>query len=139
MPGEQNQVKWRGVRPIAGIDGIWPVADATRVNEDGLQSGAATALIYTVPASKKLFITSSFLSTALASNNPGNSKFFVRDAGDVLAYYISIHVCIIAGQIADGQSFSPGLEAAAGYDVCVSCSRADMDAWAFFFGWLEDA
>jgi len=138
MGGEANQVLWRGVQPVEGISGIWPSRNATRVNINGSVSGAAEVIVYTVPANKKLFLSSCGLYTRLAVDASTLARISVRDDEDVFKYIVIYHTYVVKGQIGTGLSFPVALEVEAGWDVTVKSYHASVDANAVFSGWLED-
>ena len=139
MSGETNQVLWRGVRPVAGIQGIWPAIGAVRVHASNMQTDAGTTIVYTVPAGKKLFIPNAEFSSRLAAGGANYSRGFVRDAADVQKYYICYQHFFMEGQLDTSFHFVPALEAAAGYDVCVFVNGAGLLSRLTIHGWLEDA
>ena len=139
MTGETNQVLWRGVRPVAGIQGVWPAIGATRIIVDGTESAGGTTLFYTVPGGKKLFISTSLLTSRLLVDEAHQCYVFVRDAGDVTKYFVNRQFCFKAGGQTTPVNYLPALEVPAGYDVCLASSHANLDAWSGIYGWLEDA
>lgn len=139
MSGETDQVRWRGVRPIDGVRGVWPEKDAERINKIVYNVGAGTFVGYTVPAGKKLFISSVIFPIRLTVAALGTSYGFVRDASDTLVYYIIGMNFAVQGQWSFSNQFCPALEVPAGFDVCLYTDLAGLDAWMLFFGWLEDA
>lgn len=139
MGGENNQVVWRGVQPVEGISGIWPSRNAVRVNERGLQSGSGNTIVYTVPANKKLYIGNHALHSRLAADASAYARLFVRDDADDFEYMIAYQLFDKAGQLECHQHYHVALEAEAGWDVVVGTESADIDAYGFIFGFLEDA
>ena len=139
MSGETDQVRWRGVRPVAGIGGVWPAIGAERVNEHGTQLEGGTAVVYTVPGDKKFFLSSAILASRQNADADARVNALVRDAGDVTKFYLGAHVFTKAGQLSTSYNFFPALEIPAGYDVCVYCQLATQYGWYDIFGWLEDA
>jgi len=138
MPGETNEVMWRGVRPVSGIRGVWPERDATRVVEDVSQAGIGTAIIYTIAAGKRLFMSGFSHASRLSANGAYWSKLKVRDDNDTDVYTFNIHYFDIAGQMANGLFLSPALEVIEDYDVVLQSNHATLDTFATIFGWLED-
>ena len=134
-----NQLTWRGVTQISGVRGVWPAANAARVNEDAYLVGAGTVIIYTVPASKKLFIASCSISASQSAAAITRATVHVRNVGDVIQYNIFHHVFYTSGQQVAALSFMPALEAVAGWDVCLYNSHANLSSRGLFTGWLEDA
>lgn len=139
MAGESDQVRWRGVRPVEGIRGIWPARNATRVDESDDQHEEGTTKIYTVPADKKLFIASAFLGSRLSADGAAWCELKMYDSGDNLLYFIYTQLMDKAGQMATSQPFIPALEGAAGDYVLLTVPIAPLDARGIIHGWLEDA
>lgn len=139
MSGEPDQVKWRGVRPVQGIRGVWPARNATRFYGAGSCSGIAVVLMYTVPADKILYISSVMQSTRESAAAPGAAVVYVRDVLDATTYFITYIMFDTAGQLVIPLTYSPALEAAAGFDVCVANDHANIDTFVTFQGWLEDS
>ena len=139
MSGETNQVRWRGVRPVAGIGGVWPAIGAVRVQEHDTQSGAGTKVVYTVPGNKKFFLSSAILASRLTVGAEVRANALVRDAGDAIKYYLGAHVYTQPGQMTTHSNFFPALELPAGWDVCLYVQAVNQYAWYDIFGWLEDA
>lgn len=139
MPGECNQVVWRGVQPVEGISGIWPSRNATRVNARGLQNGSGNAQVYLVPSGSKLYIGNYALHSRLDRDESAYARLFVRDAVDDFVYMISYQLFDKAGQMDCNMRFTVALEALAGWEVIVGTESNAIDAYGFIFGWLEDA
>lgn len=139
MSGEADQVLWRGVRPVEGIRGVWPARNAVRVNKRGSQVSVGTAIVYTVPAGKILFISSSVFTTRMSAVAGAGANMAVRDTDDVTDYYMVDHKYGSIYQQTTSQYYLPALEAAAGYDVTVFNSHAALQTAGIFCGWLEDA
>ena len=139
MTGETNQVLWRGVRPIAGIQGVWPAIGATRIYEHDTQSGEGTKVVYTVPANKKFFLSSAILCSRLTVGAEVRVNAFVRDAEDATQFYLGAHVYTQPGQMTTHSNFFPALEVPAGWDVCLYVQAVNLYGWYDIFGWLEDA
>ncbi len=139
MVGEADQVRWRGVRPVQGISGIWPSRNAERVNKEKEVIGSATQTIYTVPATKKFYLSSLTLNSALSADATARNTVYVVTDGHVLAYYVDRQVYFVAGHLASFETFIPALEMPAGYYVVVSGDHANILSWALIKGWLEDA
>ena len=139
MSGEANQVRWRGVRQIVGVDGVWPSANAVRVNATAVQAEGGIVTVYTVPADKKLFIASAFLGSRMSADGSAWSSLRLRDSGDNELYWIYVQLMDKAGQMATSQAFFPALEAAAGDYVYLHVPTAPIDARGIIHGWLEDA
>lgn len=139
MGGEADQVVWRGVRPVEGIRGIWPARNATRINKNASKFGIGTVLIYTVPAGKKLFISSSWMSIRLSVNVSCSASMGVNDDEAVHKYFMFYFMFDLAGQQADARNYTPALEAEPGDDVKMYNDNAGLDSRCGIHGWLEDA
>lgn len=138
MGGEIDQVRWRGVRPVEGISGIWPARNAVRVNKSVFRAGAASAIIYTVPAGKKCFITSLQQGSRMVSANSSYVDVIVRNEVDAEQYQISYMTFIVIGQQNLSRNFSPAIELDTGWDIILRNSHADLHSRAQANGWLED-
>lgn len=139
MSGEADQVKWRGVRPVSGIRGIWPDVDAVRAHGRAYQAGIGTNIVYTVPSGKILFISTYFFASRLSVDGSYNGFIGARDTDDVVQFIMIYHFYDFKGQIATTAPFTPALEALAGWDVIVQSYNVNLDVNGGFFGWLEDA
>ena len=139
MSGETDQARWRGVRPVAGIQGVWPAIGAVRIQKHGHQTAVGTHLFYTVPDGKKLFISSSLLASKLNVGAEVRCYAYVRDTGDVTQYVLGDNLFTQAGQLSTHSNFFPALEIPAGYDLCLNCSGVNQEARCTVDGWLEDA
>ncbi len=139
MSGENDQVLWRGVRPVEGISGVWPARNATRLNKWALQSGAATKTIYTVAAGKTAFVTAGTFTSRLSAVGSQRGYMALLNDSSVLQYLIVQHLYETAGQLETPLSFMPALEAAAGWEIVITSLHADLDVFGSLFGWLEDA
>lgn len=138
MSGETDRIRWRGVQPIAGIQGIWPAENATRINKTEVQSGTGTKILYTVTANKKLFISSMNLTSRNEVDQQCNFMVSVRNDEDVLQYRIMLQYYQIAGQLTIPMTFRPALEAQAGWDVVIEVDTDNLVGRALMFGWEED-
>lgn len=139
MSGETDRVRWRGVRPVEGIRGIWPARNSVRVYEDASQSGIGTSIIYTVPAGKLFFLATLSFGSKLIATEGSYSYVAIRNVGDVIQSYISYHNYNIPWCFSNAFPFSPALEVEAGFDVVLYCHKNSTFARAFINGWLEDA
>lgn len=139
MSGETDRVKWRGVRPVEGVSGIWPERNATRVAEQAQQAGIGVSIIYTVPANKKLFISNVGLSSSLSTDQETLSYVGVQNGVDELQYYLLFQDFKLKGQTSNFVSYFPALEAEAAWDVIVKGFHNNLAARGFCFGWLENA
>jgi len=139
MSGEANQVKWRGVQPVAGIRGVWPSIDAVRVVTGQYRTTAGTSIIYTPAAGKILFVSSVSMTTLNKVVQASQHNIRVRNVADVDQFYVMYHYMWLQESINQSQPFMPAIEVPAGYDVIMYQSAADMYCRSFIFGWLEDA
>lgn len=137
-PGEPNQVLWRGVRPITGIRGVWPGIDAERIVKSKYLSGAGPAIVYTVPADTRLYLTSAFASVRFDGAGPSWAAIGVRDGGDAHLYWLAMIYVVDASFYNTPLSYFPALEMTAGYDVYVKTGSANADINGIINGWLED-
>jgi len=138
MPGETNEVNWRGVRPVEGISGIWPARNATRVQASDYQSGEGSTTIYTVPAGKKLFISTLIFNSQLKVAAQASAIVWVKNGGGVEQYKLVQHYYVVVGDKSEGYNYVPAQEALASWYVEVYCNDANMDARPMIYGWLED-
>ena len=138
MGGEPDEVRWRGVRPVEGIRGVWPERNAARVDKIKLQSSAGGTNFYTVPAGKILFIYQAFLNSRLTVAAATAGWMVIRTGGDVDVFTISYHLYTIEGQMGDNHNYSPAVAIPAGYKVRVYSSSNDLHLYASFHGWLEE-
>jgi len=123
---EPNEVLWRGYRP--GHKGTQVTKRNAAVN--------ATQIVHTVTTNKTLFLCfASFHYDDTAVN--GYGTMLVRDASDVVQYYIFDLNMRAVGQIMNSGSFNPPIEIPAGWDICVTSSLATGTASGFIFGWEE--
>lgn len=123
---------------LANTRGIIPdPINATRVNQRNYVNGVDTAIIYTVPANKILYITSAWLAITESADAAGLGMIFIRDASDGAVAYLFIQRYNKAGQVSMSNQYWPAIEAAAAWDVCVNATHANLAAEAGFSGWLE--
>lgn len=120
MGGETDQVKWRGVRPIYGISGIWPGRDAVRVHAREINDAAGDVILYTVPAGKKLYLPNLILSSYQPDDKEARARVWVRNDSDVLQYYVAEIRFGTAGQFVVPCHFVPALELLAGWDLVLT-------------------
>lgn len=139
MSGELDQVRWRGVRPVEGIRGVWPARDAYRVNEAQEQDGVGVVQLKIVPAGKKFFLSSGILSTALRDNEECFVSVYVNDDEDAFKYALLRHQYYIAGQQTNSFMFMPALEVTVGWRVLLYVQHSKLLAYASIFGWQEEA
>jgi len=139
MPGEANQVKWRGVRPVAGIRGVWPAIDSVRVQASDSISGAIHKTVYTVPDGKILFLSSAGLSCLNSAGGGVYTGLGIRDADDTHVYYLLLHWFSAQSQHSGNHTFFPAVEVPADYDLYLISNGANIGSTGMGFGWLEDA
>lgn len=120
MSGETDQVKWRGVQPAAGVDGVWPSIDATRARARGENENEGSVVVYTVPAGKKLYLSSVILNAYQPAANKARTQVVVNNAADVLQFYVAEIGFSVVGQISCPLIFVPALELAAGWKVVLT-------------------
>lgn len=138
MGGENNQVKWRGVQPVAGIRGIWPAVDAERKIIEQYQSGVGTVVMYTVGAGKLLFISTASLTTRCSGAAAHYVWIVIRNAGDVVQVHVITQYYSVADQITTVIHFTPALEVPAGYDITLDVGNGPFVSRAGVYGWEED-
>jgi len=123
---EPNEVLWRGVRP--GHRGE-QVAEYKEVAN-------GTAIVYTVGAGKTFFMTTAnFICDS--SVTATLATLYVRNASDVLQYYLGVAYFRAVGQIVAPMTFNPPLEIPAGWDVVIASDSANLKTRAFIHGWEE--
>lgn len=120
MGAAYNELSWRGVSPIPGIDGIWPARNSTRVNERAVNEAAGDVIVYTVPAGRKMYLSNLNMSAFLPENKESRARVTVRNEGDVLQYVAAEIRYGAAGQVALPCSFYPALELLAGWDIVLT-------------------
>ena len=126
------------VSQVSGVHGIWPASNSLRRSKTGSALGVATTTIYTVPADKKLFITSSLLASRLSADAATYCLLFVENAAGSPLFYLNWHYYDVAGHQTIPTQYSPALEAVATDIVKVQSMHANIDCRGFFNGWLED-
>ena len=123
---EPNQVKWMGTRP--GHNGEQVIENNTANN--------ATAIVYTVPAGKTLFLTTAVLAgfgTAASINNFGS----IYDSTPAQWREIGRLPVFANGGTAYAASFNPPLEVPTGYTVRITSGVASCWAYLTIHGWVE--
>ncbi len=139
MDGEQDKTRWRGVRPVYGISGVWPAIGSVRVFASQSQLILGETEFYTVSAGKRFYISGISLSVRQSVVQSGKGYIRIRNAADVSQYspmYIGMET---AGQIALAQPFFPAIELPELWDVTIKTDIANLAATAMVFGWVEDA
>lgn len=139
MGGEADQVRWRGVRPVEGISGIWPARNAERIYATEYLTGALIKTVYEVPANKKLFISSGWMATRTAAAASYYAVLTLYNTVPAIIAELLGHYYDSIGHQTTALSFFPAIEAAAGFKVRAYSSHADLDLGCSIFGWLEDA
>lgn len=125
------------MQPVSDIQGIWPSATAERIYATNSLSASDTAILYTVPANRKLFISNGILTSRNLILQVASSVVFVRNAEDDEAYRMLAHYFSLKGQECNQHNFFPALEATAGFDVCMRNLQGNFFSRATIFGWLE--
>lgn len=138
MPGEENQLLWRGMRPVAGIRGVWPAIDSERIHTHSVRVVSGSIIVYTVPAGKKAFISNYALSVTNKVIQSGYGYMYVRNGASVFQYEFMIQYHEIVGAYVTTESFIPALEMSAGWEVILIQSENDMLTRGYVKGWLED-
>lgn len=139
MGGEADEVKWRGVRPVEGIRGVWPERNAAWVYGEKYQAGLGIGIVYTVPAGKILFISSAFLTSRKSTDSSKGGSLAIRGVGDVRLSYLFNHLYDLAGQQTSSLSYPVAIQAATGWDVYVDSTDDTVDLLGCIQGWIEDA
>ena len=123
---EGNQAKWIGARPAH--NGTQIVKNANSNN--------AIAILHTVTAGKTFYLKGFALSWNASGS--GNGAFLlVRDAADVLQYYLMISYSGAAGHGLCTRDYSQPIEIAAGFDICIQSNAATLSAFCTIDGWEE--
>lgn len=139
---EDNQVKWRGIRPVEPLENIqvhlgpWEgqVGSKSRVQiKKSVEGNNNTTIIHTVTSGKKFYLCSCHC----AGDNGNNQEthLSVRDDGDTLQYAIIGFTASAATPMNEALTFNPPLEIAAGFDVVLITDAGHADG--FVFGWEE--
>lgn len=139
MAGEPNQVRWRGVRPVEGIRGVWPARNSTRINEEAEQAGEGNSIIYTVPVGKIFFMSVSGIAAFNSAGGGNTAGVGVRNDSDVHQFFVCFHYFSAQSEESDAHGYFPAIEVPAGYDVYVVSSAGNVTVLGQAFGWLEDA
>lgn len=139
MGGEPDKVRWRGVRPVEGISGVWPARNSVRVQTQATMNGLGFVDVYEVPENKKCFISTAALSSMMESANKTWVNFLLEDDEAALQLFVVYHLYVGIGTKFNFANFMPAVEAPAGWKYRVGTGHADAEGRAFLFGWLEDA
>jgi len=138
MGGETDEVRWRGIRPVEGISGVWPARDATRVNVEAYEAAGGVQTVYTVPAGKKAYITSVHLASRQSGTAENRTVVQLFNDLDVAQYIFASHYFDVAGQLSTCNNYFPALEALAGWYIKITVVGAALDTRTFIRGWTED-
>jgi len=138
MTNTPDGVTSQPVHVYGGVKGIWPPEGSTRVHGHNIQAGSGTTIVYTVPASKKLYIHSVEISMRTSADGATSGRMGVRDSGDNFQYYVFYPQLIITGAITLSEHYSPALELLTGYDLYLMTAEANVTLRGLFHGWLED-
>jgi len=122
----------------SGMRGIWPAPNSTRVQGNGIQTGSGATVFYTVPANKKLYIHNAQLTMYTTADANVYGRMMVQDDSDVAQYRIMQLYQILIGSTSLSESYSPALEALAGWDVYMYATNAEVNVRGLIHGWLED-
>ena len=123
---EPNRARWVGVRP--GHDGEQVMILGAIVN--------ATAIVYTVPAGKMLYLCEWML--ADMDNATGAMYFSIRNVADVWVRDLAgIRIVVASSWISDHGNAWPPIEVPAGYDLYAYSSGAGLTARCSAHGWIE--
>jgi hypothetical protein len=123
---EPNRVKWVGVRP--GHDGTQVVKD------DYTSTGAA--ILYTVTALKTLYLTHLTMEASTGAAISG-ADMWVRNAADVIQYYLSRQRLAVSRETIFSTSFRPPIEIPAGWDIVIGVGAVTAAVYGFIHGWEE--
>lgn len=139
MGGEPDQVRWRGIRPVEGISGIWPARNATRIYVDASRDTLGLTVVYTVPATKKMYLSNlCFASRLTAAANVSTQCYLVNASAGTICRPV-YHYYTLQDQMVTQQLFFPALELAVGFQIRIYNEAANILAHAMAQGWLEDA
>lgn len=114
---EADQMLFRGVQPVLGIEGIWPSRDAVRVHAQKPNEVEGTVIVYTVPADKKMYLSNLILSGYQSEAQETRAKVSVRNGADEIQYCVAEVRFGAAGQLNVPCHFVPALELNTGWDV----------------------
>lgn len=133
-----NQVLWRYIQPLAGINGVMPDIDSTRISKHLLNVVNTTSIVYTVPASKTFYMTNAWVSSGSAAAALSGCYLFIRNASDVTTVILMDTYAIANAPVAYSCNYMPALELPAGYDLCLLSSQGNEYISGGGHGWLED-
>lgn len=153
MGDEANQVKWVGIRSTNPESNI-PIKPSSTHNIHAVQPGkwdatyqgvartqiimanqaiAGTVIIYTVPAGKKLYITTAY--AAFSHTAADYALLATRNAADVYVYTIIQLSIVVAGNLGISHSFPMPLIVEPLYDVWFSVTNGN--GFGGITGWIE--
>lgn len=138
MGGEADQVRWRGVRPVEGIRGIWPARNAERFFANAARSISGISIVYTVPAAKTLFVSSLICASRLAVSANVHCYIYIADAVPNVICRAIFHYYSVQGQQTTAQRYVPAIEVPTGGTLRIYNSAGDLQIEGIFSGWLED-
>jgi len=123
---EPNQVKWVGSRPAHNGEQVF-----TQIYAE-----SETAIVYTVPAGKVLYLIS--VELGYRGIAAGRSIIRVRDATDVTVVDM-LYDYLQDGSKGDAKTryFYPPLEIPAAYDIVIISTVAGLLIQGSIFGWVE--
>lgn len=125
---------------LANTRGIIPnPITATRIDRTGNDIVNSTNILYTVPEGQQLFISSAWCATRNDSAGSTGIWLLIRNAADVTVFFFVVLGLRATSQDSWSNQYSPGIEVAAGFDVCLVSPAADVHAFGGFSGWVEDA
>jgi len=123
---EPNQVRWVGVRPAHR---------GTQIIKSQQDIGTAGVILHTVSDDVCFYLTQWSFSWYTAAL--GNARFLVRNAADVIQYYISygaVHANY-NGRVTG--NFWPPLEISEKWDLWIECTGAGNFVSVEIHGWEE--
>jgi len=82
-------------------------------------SGNAIQLLYTIPADKKLFISSSFFAVRNEATQNSASELYIRDASDTFWKMLQTIPYTNVGSWVQANQYMPFLIVPANYDICI--------------------
>lgn len=131
-----NEAKMIGVLPVQGANPI-PVG---KIPDDGIQIAKSvtatneTLLLLTITAGRTFYLTH-YVFTPNSSVVGAYGRVAVRNGSDVEQYVIAMTAFDTVGQVTVSGTLNPPLEIAAGWDIIVVSSDADLNARAFIHGY----
>ena len=123
---EGNRIKWIGVRPAH--DGTQVIKSAYKIN--------GTEIIHTVTAGKTLYLKGFFFESSSSVSGVAGA-LIVRNALDVLEYYLAYCYHRGASEKLAARDYSQPIEIPAGYDICIISGALTLEVLAEIDGWEE--